>query len=289
MLSNASLYRSPQGYAAMMDTYDRQLACWPVPFQEQMLDTRYGETHVIACGDEDAPPLVLVHGLAASALVWRPNIAVLSQHFRTYALDNIGDAGKSAPTRPPLHNAAYGEWLVDVLDALHIDHASIMGISLGGWMTLKLAIHAPERVSSAIVLCPAGFVPPRLTFVPKALALFFFPQPPVIDDLARTLCSPEKSLPPEDRELLDLSMRYHRGKAVPVLPLSDAELGSITARVLLLVGQYDVIYPSDWMVERARHCIPNLYAAEIIPDAGHSLSTDQTDLLHEKVLAFLAA
>src|SRR5687767_83874 len=74
MLNNVSLYKSSRGYAAMMRTYHRQLARWPVPVREMELPTRYGETHLLACGPEDAPPLVLLHGLAANALVWRPNI-----------------------------------------------------------------------------------------------------------------------------------------------------------------------------------------------------------------------
>lgn len=287
MLNNASLYRSKHGYVAMMNTYRRQLARWPVPFREHVVTTRFGETHMIVSGSEHAPPLVLLHGRASNALVWHPNIAALSKHYRTYALDNIGDAGMSAPTRPSFYGPAYGEWMTDVLDALGYEQAHVMGVSLGGWIALKLAIQAPERVQKLITLCPAGFVSLRLTFVPTALAAYFFPQPTTIDELAKALCSPSKRLPPEDRELLDLVIRYHRGKGVPLIDLSDDELQRITAQTLLLVGEHDSIYPAQQMVDRARQCIPNLYAAEIVPNAGHSLSTDQPDYLNEKVLAFL--
>lgn len=285
---NASLYKSPRGYAAMMRTYDAQLARWPVPYESRSVPTRYGRTHALVSGPEDAPPLVLMHGLAANALVWKPNITVLSRRFRVYALDTIGEAGRSAPTRPSLIGPAYANWLVDTFDGLGLDQPDIMGISFGGWITLKLAIHAPDRIGRAIALCPAGFVPIKLGFVPMAIGASLFPNPATLDTLARTLCAPSVRMSDEDRELLTISMSHHRPKIVPVLPFSEWELKRIVAPVLLLVGKHECIYNAAHMVNRARRCLPDV-TASIVAGAGHALNSDQPDVLHEHVLNFLTS
>ncbi len=286
MLNPSSLYKSPYGYRAAMRTYNAQLRRWPVPFREQMVETRYGRTHMLVSGPEDAPPLFLIHGLAVNALVWRPNVAALSQHYRTYSVDNIGDLGKSAPSRPPLHTDDYGQWMVDVFDALGIARANMLGMSLGGWITLKTAIYAPDRVDHIVTLCPAGFVPLQLGFLVRGAAASFFPSPQTIRSFARTLVAPNSTMSPEDRELLEVSMRHHRIKLGPVILLTPDELARVKAPTLLLVGRHDTIYSASDMVDRARRRIANVQA-EIIDGAGHGINADQPDALHQRVLAFL--
>ncbi len=286
MLNPSSLYRSPQGYQSAMSAYDAQLRRWPVPFHEQRVETRYGDTHMIVSGPEDAPPLFLIHGLAVNALVWRPNVAAFSQHYRVYAVDNIGDLGKSAPSRPPLHTDAYGQWMTDVFDALDIARAHMLGMSLGGWIALKTAIYAPERINHLVVLCPAGFVALHLGFLVRAAAASFFPMPQTIDSFGRTLVAPTSALSPEDHELLELSMRHHRVKLGPILLLTPDELARITAPTLLLVGRFDTIYDAHAMVERAKRRIADVQA-EIIDGAGHGINADQPGIFHQRALDFL--
>jgi pimeloyl-ACP methyl ester carboxylesterase len=286
MLNPASLYRSPQGYQSAMSAYDAQLRRWPVPFREQCVATRYGDTHMIVSGPEDAPPLFLIHGLAVNALVWRPNVAAFSQHYRVYAVDNIGDLGKSAPSRPPLHNDAYGQWMVDVFDALGIERVRIIGMSLGGWITLKTAIYAPERVDRLVVLCPAGFVALQLGFLVRAAAASFLPSPQTIDAFGRSLVAPTSQMSPEDRELFELMIRHHRVKLGPIILLTPDDLARVTAPTLLLTGRYDTLYDAQAMVERAKRRIANVQA-EIIEGAGHGINADQPGIFHQRALDFL--
>src|SRR5689334_834092 len=76
------VFRSPEGEAAFMAAYDAVLANWPVAYESLSIPTRLGRTHVIASGPASAPPVILLHSLAASAAVWQPNVAALSPHFR---------------------------------------------------------------------------------------------------------------------------------------------------------------------------------------------------------------
>jgi hypothetical protein len=64
------VFRSAEGARAVHGLYRAVLDRWPVPLTEYRLPTREGETFVIACGDERAPPVVLLHGSQANAAAW---------------------------------------------------------------------------------------------------------------------------------------------------------------------------------------------------------------------------
>jgi pimeloyl-ACP methyl ester carboxylesterase len=106
---SASPFKSAEGEAAYKAAYDRILALWGVAYECLEVSTRFGITHVMASGPKDAPPLILLHGMGASSTFWFPNISELSPRFRTFAVDVIGDLGKSGPTNPPKNRSQYGD------------------------------------------------------------------------------------------------------------------------------------------------------------------------------------
>src|SRR5215475_11119883 len=118
-----------------------------VPFEEIATESRFGSTHVVVSGPVDAPPLVLLHGYMATLLMWSPNIADFSKDYRVYAIDIIGQPGKSIPDEPVRNTKDYVEWLTATLNVLHLDQVSLVGMSYGGWLALTYAIAAPERVA----------------------------------------------------------------------------------------------------------------------------------------------
>src|SRR5207302_8885780 len=68
---------------------------WPIASEQRFVPTTDGETFVRISGPEGAPPLVLLHGATATSLMWAPNIAALSAEYRTFAVDQIGEFGRS--------------------------------------------------------------------------------------------------------------------------------------------------------------------------------------------------
>lgn len=97
MNSYLSVFRSLKGENQVIEAYDAILNSWPVPVSELYVNTSLGSTHVIVSGPEEAPPLILIHAFYASAVSWFGNIKSLSQSFRVYAVDIIGDPNKSKP------------------------------------------------------------------------------------------------------------------------------------------------------------------------------------------------
>lgn len=90
------------------------------------------------------PDLVLLHGLAANRAFWFPLAIRLAPHFRVTLFDLRGH-GYSERTDSGYSSAAMGHDLIGLLDALDIDKASVAGHSYGGGAALEAAITAPAR------------------------------------------------------------------------------------------------------------------------------------------------
>ena len=106
-MSSSSVFKSPQGEARYLAAYDATLALWPVPHQALDVETSFGTTHINTAGAADLPPLLLIHGVGLSSTQWYSNVAALSRYFRIYALDTIGQVGRSVRTHPPMTRAEY--------------------------------------------------------------------------------------------------------------------------------------------------------------------------------------
>lgn len=275
-----TIYKSDAGASEIQHRYRDMLATWPVPAEHVRVPTREGETFVVVSGPRDAPPLLLLHGSGANATMWGSDIASWARHFRTYAVDLIGEPGLSAPSRPPLTSDAYALWLDDVLEGLGITTTSIVGASLGGWMALDYATRRPERVSRLVLLCPGGIGRQRTGWLFKALLLRPFGRWGVRRS-ARTVAGLET---PEDGPVLDyLVLTFTQFKPrmdrLPVFP--DEALRRLTMPTLVILGRRDVMLDSEETARRVRQCVPHA-TVNLLPDVGH-LILGQTD----SVLTFL--
>lgn len=297
--NNTSLYSTPRGHAAMMDWYARALERLHIEHEALTVSTRYGETHLVAAGPKDAPPVVLLHGMEGNAASWRHQLVDLHHDFRLYALDIVGSAGKSSPVRLSHDTSEYGEWLDDVLTGLAIERAHLVGISNGSWLILKLAAHAPDRIASAVLMSANGIMPVRFPYtlarlmnVPAVhatkdvLALSLLTPGMVRRAVANTYVADADADPHEIEWFYLLAKYYHY--RFPPGPVSDAELDSLKAPTLLLMGEREKFFPIAAVIERARSHLPSLHA-EVIAGVGHNMCTDNPALINERLRQFIGS
>jgi len=278
-MAQRSVFKSEEGKRAVLAAYDAVLQCWPVPCEAREIDTRHGRTFVIAWGDSALPPLFLIHGSGSNAAMWIGDAAEYSRHFRVYALDIPGEAGKSRDIRPNLHSAAHAEWLHDVFDALGVAKAAFTGISLGGWAALKFAAAYPDRVDKLVLLCPAGIGPRKLSPVFSLLLMKLKGRRSAEKAMRKVYEGAD--IPKEAvaySMLISQNFNYYRG-AMP--RFSNAELARLTMPVLFIAGEKDAMLDMRSAAKRAQKHIPNVRIM-LLPGAGHVL-IDQ----RERIMPFL--
>lgn len=97
-------------------------------------------------------PVLLLHGWLGSWNLWRDTIAVLGKEFRTYALDfyGFGESGASSNDAYKVEN--YVELVNQFMDKLGIVKAPLIGHSMGGTVSLSMAIRHPEKVVKVCVV-----------------------------------------------------------------------------------------------------------------------------------------
>ena len=272
---------------------DIELEQWLTPYERLTVPTRYGNTSMVAVGPEGALPLVLLPAMGVTSSMWLPNIAALSRGYRAYALDTIGDLGKSTlynQDEYPRNGKAYSEWLVDVFNELDIEQADVIGASMGGWIAMNHAIHAPERVRRIVLLGPMGL--PSWWTTLKVLShlwkVFLFPTQTNIDRITQWALGDNPQVREAFADFITMGAKgYSRFKLAPPLPIPDDQLRKIKSLALLMLGERDnVIGSAGEVSKRAKRLISNV-RVEIIPEVGHMLSAEKPEFVSSLILKFL--
>jgi pimeloyl-ACP methyl ester carboxylesterase len=286
------VFRTEEIRAKLMAIYDEGLRHWPVPLETFFVDTRYGRTHVIASGDPAAPPLVMTHPAAVGGFVWSSIIAPLSQQRRTYALDTIGDFGRSEladPDRYPKKGRHYSAWLDDVYEGLTITQADLVAGSMGGWIAMNHASYAPARVRRLVLLGPMGLPPWRATLAVLFPFMWYLarPTPAKLDRIIfRSLGEGERV----NREFRPWMQNMAKGKPKTGQPIRipSRRLRRIKAPTLVILGGKDGLVGDPIAAAKRARNIPDCQI-EILPRAGHIMSVDEPEFVGARIAKFLQA
>jgi pimeloyl-ACP methyl ester carboxylesterase len=158
----------------------------------EMVKARRNTISTLIAGNEDSPPLLLIHGLGATKASWLTVVGRLAKHHRVIAVDMPGFGASSKPVAP--YDAPwFANQAFNLLDALGIDEAFVAGNSMGGRISMEMAMRHPERVHAIACLCPAA------AFVHRPALRFVRFLRPELGALARVL--PRKQLYSNLRQL----------------------------------------------------------------------------------------
>ena len=284
MSSQIMVFRSPDSQAQFERAYKDALGLWPVAYEELCISTAFGQTHVVACGPKGKHAVVLLHP-AGGAVIWARNVVALSQEFRIYAVDTIGEVNLSRPSQRVATIQGFMEWMTDLLDGLEVEQAHLIGNSFGGFLALAAAIHLPDRVDRLVLISPAAsftqmwpwvlhFFPAYMSRSPRVLRWAYdwiwqgFPVDACIQEL---------------RMITSVS-----GVPRHVAPkvFSDQELRKVKAPTLLLIGDREVIYNRERVVRRARRLMEDLHY-EQVSRANHNAEYTSAEQVNEKITSFL--
>jgi pimeloyl-ACP methyl ester carboxylesterase len=283
-------FRSRDGQQQYEAAYDAVLEQWPAPYGDMMVPTPFGDTHVLVSGHEQAAPVVLLHATGTSATGWRSNVGSLSQCHRVFAVDIVGEAGRSRQTALLRNRQDCVTWLCAVLDGLRLDRVSIVGWSFGGWTATAFVLAEPARVDKCVLLAPfaslAPYAPPVLLFLKLGPYLPFGPP----GSLALRMMSPGFRFDERFARQFVLGGRQFRAadprRSVFPQPYDDIELRWISVPVLLLIGDRESTFDPRLAVSRAKALIPDV-RARLLPGVGHMVAIEAADFVNAETLRFL--
>ncbi|MGI9595050.1 MAG: alpha/beta fold hydrolase [Acidimicrobiales bacterium] len=283
-------WRSEAGRDAYCRAYDDARRLWPVHHESQLIETRFGSTHALMCGPTSGAPLLLLPAaIGIGALQWFPTVEGLAPGRRIVAVDFVGAPGKGRSSTPMLDRADCGRWVVDLLDALSSEPVDVIGSSQGGWLALSAAVQAPERIGRLALLAPAAsFLPMRLGV---RLMLRLGPHLPAATAGPSLQASFGRRYWP-DRQLVKvttLGLKHFRYQQDAVQPdvFSDAELGRVRSRTLVMVGDREMIYPPQAMLDRATATVETV-ETDLVPAAGHLLNIDGAEHVNAELQRFFS-
>jgi pimeloyl-ACP methyl ester carboxylesterase len=223
--------------------------------------------------------------------MWAPNIEALSRCLRTFALDQIGDIGRTTCLRPIRSMGDLMRWLDQVFDALELQsNMNLVGISYGGGLAAQYLLHRPERLSKAVLIAPAASVLPiskqfltRLTLAAVASRRFL---PPLLHWMFADMARKDPAWIEATLQQLFIAMKSidRRLPIPPVMP--DAAWAALCVPTLLLVGEHETIYSAAAAVTRLRRIAPQVQT-QIVPGAGHDLTFAQPGIVNQAMLDFL--
>ncbi len=132
------------------------------------------------------PGIVLIHGVAGRAAQWDQTVQLLAEHHMVVAPDLLGH-GDSAKPRGDYSLGAHASGIRDLLIALNMERASVVGHSLGGGIAMQFAYQFPERCERLVLVSSGGLgddVHPLLraaTLPGSELVLPLLAHPKVVD------------------------------------------------------------------------------------------------------------
>jgi len=246
--------------------------------------------HYLEAGSGE--PLVLVHGLASSAVQdWGRLVAPLGRRFHVYAPDLPGFGGSDRPAGADYSIPMQVEAVRDFMSAVGVGRARVAGISMGGWIVSRLAGEHPERVERLVVVDAAGMRPDGPA-IPAEVLL-----PRDEEGVRRLVAAVRHNAPvPPGFVARDILARRLREewivrRALESMRDGDDWLNGTLRRadmpVLVVWGRQDVLIPLPYGSRLAAE-FPHARLA-VLDGCGHVPMADCPEAFDREMLAFLAA
>lgn len=269
-------------------------------------------TFYIEAGPPHAPPLVLLHGLAATNASMLPLLEAFAPTHRVLAPDFPGHGGT------PAASGSYAperlaEWLETFLAATRATSersAVLIGNSLGGRVAIEIALEHPEAVSGIVLLSPAvafrrvRHFEPFVRLVRDEVATIKLPMPrPMVIRGLRSLFADSDALPEAwydaaaDEFLRVWGTRGSRYAMFSALrhiyldqPFGESgfwdRLGGLTPPALFIWGKQDVLVTSN-SSRYVTELLPNARSV-VLDNCGHIPQFEQRERTNELIAEFLA-
>jgi 3-oxoadipate enol-lactonase len=253
--------------------------------------------------EEIAPPhpdrtVLLLCGIGAKRQGWYRQLPVLGARMRTIALD-FRDVGDSDPADGPYSIADLADDVAGVARELGIEHCSLAGISMGGFIALELALGRPGLVDKLILVVTSAGGPEHVSTSPAIMRLLMPGDEQVESGAgARRVCAAvagpgfAERHPDEIDTFVEIARHRPLDRDAYLRQLQACRahdvadrLAAITAPTLVIHGDADPLVPLANGINLAER-IPGARLI-VYPGVGHIPEVECADVFNSDVLAFL--
>ncbi|XP_042062771.1 pheophytinase, chloroplastic [Salvia splendens] len=268
------------------------------------------------------PPLLLVHGFGASIAHWRRNIPTLAQSHTVYTIDLLGFGASDKPAGFQYTMETWAQLILDFLDEVVQRPTVLLGNSVGSLACVIAAAESSQSLVRALVLfnCAGGMNNKAIVddwriklFLPllwlidfllkqRGIASYLFDRARQRENLRNVLLSVYGNKENVDDELVEIIRRPALDEGAldafvsiitgPPGPNPVQLMPKISLPVLLLWGDQDPFTPIDGPVGKYFSSLPAQLPSVslfMLEGVGHCPHDDRPDLVHEKLLPWLAS
>jgi 2-hydroxy-6-oxonona-2,4-dienedioate hydrolase len=222
---------------------------------------------------DDAPVVVLVHGLSVSSGYMVPTARHLAPHYRVYAPDLPG-FGKSAKPSHILNVTELADALAAWMQVMGLQSATLVGNSLGCQIIVDFALRYPAYVERAVLVGP--------TMDPQARSL----RQAALRLLQDAFCEPLAYMPVLLREYLAAGItRTLRTLQYAFEDKIEEHLPHVRIPTLVVRGSRDPIVPHNWAAQ-VDYLLPDSQLI-VVKGAGHAVNFNSPEELMRIVHAFM--
>lgn len=241
-------------------------------------------------------PVLLIQGLGYPSGMWFLQIPDLSRHFRTIVFDNRG-VGRSDKPDEAFSVALMASDAMELLQALGIGRAHVVGISLGGYIAQEMALQQPGRVDRLVLMATTCGGPEYLELTKdlwsETAAFRSLPADEMIRKGMALAAAP--GFAQKHPELIEQGVRvrlenlqplyaFNRQAAAAYLFSSKDRAHLIHCPTLILAGAQDRVMPLP-LTQVLAGIIPKAHL-KIYPDAGHLLFLEKAQEVNQTIIEF---
>ncbi|WP_454019984.1 3-oxoadipate enol-lactonase [Azospirillum sp. Marseille-Q6669] len=249
------------------------------------------ELHYELSGPAGAPVVVFSNSIGTTLEMWDAQVPALSGRYRCLRYDSRGH-GRSAVIDRPATIGDLAADLAGLLDALGIEKAHVVGLSLGGMTAQAFAIEHPDRVAGLVLMATAACLPPPEGWEQRARTVCRDGMEAIVDAIIPRWFTPP-FIESSGEAVAAIRERFlkndPRGYAACCRAIRDMDLReaipAIGSPTLIVAGADDPATPVPLMEDiRAR-----ISGAEmvVLPRAAHLLAVERADRVNQHLLGFL--
>jgi pimeloyl-ACP methyl ester carboxylesterase len=281
-----SLYKSEFGKKEILDLYDQKLNDLGIEYKYLVLDSDFGETNIIICGESSKPPLFLVHGSNGCAPIALETYPSLQKDFQVFAIDVLAQPNRSAETRLSMKDSSYGKWINELISKLELKNVTMVGFSFGGLIILKTLIQNEKNIKEVFLTAPAFIVNgnPLVAFCKVFIPMKMYiktHKTKYIEKFLKVLFSDkdEFALNYLSKVFLHFNMDF---TPVPIIKKEEAQF--IKTPITLIAAKNDFMFPGVKMIKRANKIFPSLKNSVLLENSKHVQNRDDNKKIEALIL-----